>query len=163
MRKGDADELSGPPRAVSQGRWEKNGKRYPLWADDPGNVWRRGLIPASLLRPDPDGEKAFNEWARQAAGSDSEQLIELIRHGAKLRGLFAQFNLPFLSLPRSTPKATALDVFVKMNTSAQPLSTYDIVVAQVEAGPDSRSMSSWMNCGRKRRFLICSQTHLRSS
>ena len=52
----------------------------------------------------------------------------------ELRAKFARFNLPFLSLPSTTPRETALDVFVKMNTSAQPLSTYDIVVAQVEAG-----------------------------
>ena len=51
----------------------------------------------------------------------------------KIRQAFASFNLPFLSLPVSTPKETALDVFIKMNTSATPLSTYDIVVAQVEA------------------------------
>ena len=34
----------------------------------------------------------------------------------------------------STKKETALDVFIKMNTSAAPLSIYDVVVAQVEAG-----------------------------
>jgi len=34
----------------------------------------------------------------------------------------------------TTKKQTALDVFIKMNTSAAPLSIYDIVVAQVEAG-----------------------------
>lgn len=32
-----------------------------------------------------------------------------------------------------TPKDIALDVFIKMNTSAVPLSAYDIVVAQMEA------------------------------
>ena len=47
---------------------------------------------------------------------------------------FVVFNLPYLSLPVSTKKDTALDVFIKMNSSAAPLSTYDIVVAQVEAG-----------------------------
>jgi hypothetical protein len=39
-----------------------------------------------------------------------------------------------MSLPVTTNKQTALDVFIKMNTSAAPLSIYDIVVAQVEAG-----------------------------
>jgi hypothetical protein len=34
----------------------------------------------------------------------------------------------------TTKKETALNVFIKMNTSAAPLSMYDIVVAQVEAG-----------------------------
>ena len=52
---------------------------------------------------------------------------------SEIRQLFATFNLPFLSLPVATPKETALDVFIKMNTSAAPLCTYDVVVAQVEA------------------------------
>ena len=37
-----------------------------------------------------------------------------------------------MSLPVTTKPQTALDVFIKMNTSAAPLSIYDIVVAQVE-------------------------------
>ncbi len=60
-------------------------------------------------------------------------MMALFQIGTELRSKFAHFNLPFLSLPVTTPAETALDVFVKMNTSAQPLSTYDIVVAQVEA------------------------------
>ena len=42
------------------------------------------------------------------------------------------FNLPFLSLPASTPNGVALDVFIKMNTSAVQLTAFDIVVAQLE-------------------------------
>jgi hypothetical protein len=64
-------------------------------------------------------------------------MIALFEVGNDLRSRFARFNLPFLSLPTTTPVETALDVFVKMNTSAAPLSTYDIVVAQVEAGAGS--------------------------
>ena len=52
---------------------------------------------------------------------------------SKIREMFLTFNLPFLSLPVTTSKDIALDVFIKMNTSAAPLKTYDIVVAQVEA------------------------------
>ena len=129
----EKDEFSGPPRAVSQGRWIRNDKLYPLWADDPVGVWERGLIPISLLRPDTDGEKEFKEWARKASRGESEALIDLISLGTGLRNQFALFNLPFLSLLSSTPRETALDVFVKMNTSTQPLSIYDVVVAQVEA------------------------------
>ncbi len=130
----EEDEFSGPPRAMSQARWEKNGKLYPVWVNDPANVWKRGLIPAALLRPDSTGEQEFKKWARVASQDDTEELIQLISLGTELRTLFARFNLPFLSLSNSTPRETALDVFVKMNTSAQLLSTYDVVVAQVEAG-----------------------------
>ncbi|MCE2484067.1 MAG: DUF262 domain-containing protein [Desulfurellaceae bacterium] len=129
------DESSGPLRTMSQGRWRKNGRLYPLWADDPVSVWDRQLIPARLLRPDHEAEKEFKEWAKSAAQDDTDELIRLISLGADLPARFAGFNLPFLSLslPPTTPRETALDVFVKMNTSVQPLSTYDIVVAQVEA------------------------------
>ena len=129
----EEDELSGPPRTISQARWFRNGKRYPLWVDDPVKVWDRQLIPVGLLRPDSEGEEEFKEWAQLATQGDIDQLLELYSAGTELRTRFARFNLPFLSLPTNTPRETALDVFVRMNTSAQPLSTYDIVVAQVEA------------------------------
>ena len=138
----DADSVI--PRAESQGRWEKNGKRYPLWVDDPVKVWERGLIPLRLLCPNSAASQALESWARAATECTDDlaklndpdklnDLLKLITLGADLRGQIAQFNLPFLSLPISTAKETALDVFVKMNTSAQRLTTYDIVVAQVEA------------------------------
>src|ERR1019366_10295103 len=60
-----------------------------------------------------------------------ENLTDLM---VEIRQKFATFNLPFLSLPVGTDKETALDVFIKMNTSAAPLTIYDIVVAQLEAG-----------------------------
>ena len=50
----------------------------------------------------------------------------------KLRQRFASYSIPFLSLPVSTEQETALDVFIKMNTSASPLRDFDIVVAQLE-------------------------------
>ena len=73
----------------------------------------------------------FKTWVKLACSKD--QRFDLFELGTRLRTIFANFNLPFLSLPSKTPRDIALDVFVKMNTSAQPLSTYDIVVAQVEA------------------------------
>ena len=132
----DGDEAleSNGPRAVSYARWDRNGQLYPLWLNDPKAVWERELIPVSLLRPDPSAETAFREWVKEATAGDLDQMMGLFQLGTELRGKFAQFNLPFLSLPPGTSAETALDVFVKMNTSAQPLSTYDIVVAQVEAG-----------------------------
>ena len=131
----DADDvLGGPPRAISVTRWTRRGKHYPLWLDSPSDVWARGCIPVPLLRPGNDAEREFKAWARSATHGDSEGFVGLFEIGTELRSCFAQFNLPFLSLPVATPPETALDVFVKMNTLAQPLSTYDIVVAQVEAG-----------------------------
>lgn len=121
------------PRAESQARWDKNGKRYPLWVDDPVKVWERRLIPLKLLSPTSTSPPALDLWARAATKGSTDDLIKLITLGTNLRAQISQFNLPFLSLPTSTPNETALDVFVKMNTSAQPLTTYDIVVAQVEA------------------------------
>ena len=44
----------------------------------------------------------------------------------------ANYNLPYLSLPSQTDKSVALNVFVNMNTNSKPLSTYDIIVAEVE-------------------------------
>jgi hypothetical protein len=133
---GEADESGGgpTPRTVSFARWTRNGKRYPRWVDDPAQTWGRSMIPVELLRPDGEAEQTFKAWAAAATGRVPEAMMELYEQGTSLRNRFALFNLPFLSLPASTPAETALDVFVKMNTSAQPLSTYDIVVAQVEAG-----------------------------
>lgn len=128
------DETSSPPRTISQSRQRKDRKLYPLWVDDPVQVWERQLIPVRLLRPGSRGQDEFNKWAKSASQNDVENLVPLLDMGNTLRLQFAKFNLPFLSLPARTPKETALDVFVRMNTSAQPLSTYDIVVAQVEAG-----------------------------
>ena len=130
----DEDEVSRPPRSVSYSRWEKNGKRYPLWLDDPMAVWHRKLIPVDLLRPGAEAEACFSEWANSACTGDER--FALFKLGTQLRTTFQKFNLPFLSLPSNTPRETALDVFVKMNTSAQPLTVYDIVVAQVEANTD---------------------------
>ncbi len=51
---------------------------------------------------------------------------------AKLSASVKSYNVPFLSLPVTTPKDVALDVFIKMNTSSVRLSAFDIVVAQLE-------------------------------
>lgn len=82
--------------------------------------------------PGEDRPRRFRDWAKEAI-NDSEKREEVTDVMSEIRQIFATFNLPFLSLPVLTPKETALDVFMKMNTSAAPLSTYDIVVAQVEA------------------------------
>ena len=119
---------------ISQSRWLKKDKLFPVWANDPVEQWDRNLIPVDLLCPGSKGEQKFNEWVEQVCAADQKDQINLFKIITKLRNLVSGFNIPFLSLPRTTPKDTALNVFIQMNTSSSPLTAYDIVVAQVEAG-----------------------------
>jgi hypothetical protein len=133
----EQDEETGAPYyATSRARWMKDGNKYPLKLNDPVELWKEKLIPVSLLRPDAEAEAALTVWAMKAAENDMTLVLEIIQKVNGLRALFAKFNIPFLSLPSTTSKETALNVFIQMNTSATPLSAYDIVVAQVEAGTE---------------------------
>ena len=105
----------------------KTGKRMPLWADNPSECLSRKLIPASILCPGTKGEKAMEDWTEAAETNKSTD-----RQIMRLRQRLASYSIPFLSLPTNTDQETALDVFIKMNTSATPLKDYDIVVAQLE-------------------------------
>jgi len=130
------DEETGQSFYVdSIARYQRQGdqKARPLWADDPAQQWKRRRIPLDICRPGEDASKRVRVWAEEAIPDRDErdQITDFIQ---EVRGKFATFNLPYLSLPVTTAKETALDVFLKMNTSAAPLTTYDIVVAQVEAG-----------------------------
>jgi hypothetical protein len=133
----EPDEETGAPYyATSRARWMKDGNKYPLKLNDPVELWKEKFVPISLLRPDGEAETAMTAWAMTAASGDMKLVLEIIQKINGLRALFAKFNIPFLSLPSTTPKETALNVFIQMNTSATPLSAYDIVVAQVEAGTE---------------------------
>ena len=103
----------------------------PLWADDPAQIFERGLMPIECLCPGQRGEQRLEAFklAIAATGSDLSPHYSRIDD---LRQRVASYMVPFLSLPVGTGKETALDVFIKMNTSASPLSDYDIVVAQLE-------------------------------
>ena len=132
------DEETGMPYYVdSITRWHnKNSLEIrPLWANQPKEQWKRRMIPLHLFNPDNGSQQNFKEWAKTAIEDrdERERIYDLVFN---IRQQFASFNLPFLSLPVTTSKQTALDVFIKMNTSAEPLSIYDIVTAQVEAGMD---------------------------
>jgi hypothetical protein len=119
----------------AQSRWKhKSGQLYPMWANDPAQQWERKLIPLDLLCPGTESEVKASAWWTVASNGDQSKLIELVTLLGKLRTIIASFNIPFLSLPKTTSKEVALDVFIKMNTSSSPLTAYDIVVAQVEAG-----------------------------
>lgn len=120
------------PSVFGQSRWIRGDKLYPLWADDPKELWDRGYIPVRLLQPG-DINDEIDAWIDDVVGEDLRAGRSIERNIADLRSRMAQFNLPFLSLPVSTPKDVALDVFIKMNTSSVALTTFDIMVAQVES------------------------------
>jgi hypothetical protein len=128
-------------------RYWKGKQRYPLWADEPKYCFYRGLIPVNLLRP-ADIQPEIDAWVSAATSrynpSDNDPdfpakirkfmaLQEKVKaHIASLRERIAHFNLPYLSLPVTTEKEVALQVFINMNTNSKPLSRYDIIVAEVE-------------------------------
>jgi hypothetical protein len=136
------EETRMPYYVDSIARWVKDREatRRPFWADDVKQLWEKRMIPLDLFGPDNQSSvkneqpsERFKSWIRQAvADADEREGITEIR--TEIAQIFATFNLPYLSLPVRTGKDTALDVFLKMNTSAAPLSEYDIVVAQIEAG-----------------------------
>ncbi|MBR8279052.1 DUF262 domain-containing protein [Burkholderia vietnamiensis] len=129
------DEETGMPFYVdSIGRWKGAGDTEfrPFWANDPKEMWKRKMIPLDLCAPGDVANDRYRTWSKLAI-EDSEEREATAELRSQVREIFATFNMPYLSLPVTTTKDTALDVFIKMNTSAAPLSTYDIVVAQVEA------------------------------
>jgi len=123
--------------------YKSNGVRYPMWCDNPEECLKRGLIPTHLLRPE-DIQSEIDEWITNATNhkrpSKPEMLEEFFNWKKdisdqirELRSIIKNYNLPYLSLPSHTPKEVALDVFINMNTNSKPLSTYDIIVAEVES------------------------------
>ncbi len=132
---------------ICQPRWFKEGAKRPLWADDPKDSFSRGFIPLDLFSPkdisekietwvkaainhefpspdDPNAFKKLTEW-----NAKRDEIIVFIRDK---REIIKHYNLPYLSLPISTPKDTALQVFINMNTNSKPLSQYDIIRAEIE-------------------------------
>jgi hypothetical protein len=127
------DEVGTSPTVEIEKRWDRKGVRQPVWADDAVASIRRGLAPLSIFRPGVAGESNFKAWREQlrAANVYSDEVGDL---AGELRKRVLSYVLPFLSLPVGTSRETALEVFINMNTSASPLTDYDIVVAQVEEG-----------------------------
>lgn len=119
------------PRIDLVKRWERKEVRQPVWADHPDQTYERELIPMSCLRPGSIGEKRLENWLAKVreAGLDPSPKLGRIYD---LRQRVAGYVVPFLSLGDETSRETALDVFIKMNTSASQLKDYDIVVAQLE-------------------------------
>lgn len=118
------------PVVTAQRRYVRNGVRYPLWCDHADQLWDRGYMPMRLLNP--EGTEDIRDWADQAARDDLRVSRDIETKVSALRAQVKNYNIPYLSLPVTTPKDVALDVFIKMNTSSVRLSAFDIVVAQLE-------------------------------
>lgn len=129
----DPDEAAqvDAPQVVPVKRWFRKDIRQPVWADDPVQQFERGLFPASLLVPGSGGEKALKTWL-STVGESGASTAEMLPRLYELRGRVANYMIPFLALGVETGRETALDVFIRMNTSASPLKDFDIVVAQLE-------------------------------
>lgn len=125
-------ENADTPTVESVKRWDKRGVRQPVWASSPVEAFKRGLVPVTVFRPGSEGETHLDEW--EAAVEESGLLTrQVTRRIETLRQRIAKYDIPFLSLDVKTGRETALDVFIKMNTSASPLKDFDIVVAQLES------------------------------
>jgi hypothetical protein len=128
------DEESGMKYYVeSIARYKKSTdvEARPVWANKPKEQWQRKMIPLNLLAPGEQVVAQLRAWVREAI-EDRDEADKIYDEVINIRTQLAVFNLPFLALKSVTSRETALDVFIKMNTSAAPLSTYDIVVAQIE-------------------------------
>lgn len=141
----DKDEEHEDMSVFYRGRYlKKNGTKYPLWCDDPAQCLKRGFIPTHLLKPE-DVQSEIDEWINKATDemNPKDDIVKLKAYYAfqksisdkvkDLRAIVSNYNLPYLSLPSQTEKDIALQVFVNMNTNSKPLSTYDIIVAEVES------------------------------
>ncbi len=126
----DSDATTHAVSAVK--RWDRKGVMQPVWANRPIDVLERGLIPVTILCPGSEGEAKYKAW-KNAIKDEGELEDEVIEQVAALRQQVANYQIPFLSLDAKTGRETALDVFIKLNTSATPLKDFDIVVAQLES------------------------------
>ncbi|WP_337827594.1 GmrSD restriction endonuclease domain-containing protein [Pseudonocardia sp. TMWB2A] len=129
---GDNAEMFDAPKVEAIKRWDRKGVMQPVWANDPVSMFKEGYLPATILCPGSIGEEALTAWedAIEESGLLTKQLT---KRTEALRQRVAKYDVPFLSLSSKTGRDTALDVFIKMNTSATPLKDFDIVVAQLES------------------------------
>lgn len=141
----DKDEDHEDMSVFCRGRYlSNNGMKYPLWCDNPAHCLKRGFIPTHLLKPE-DMQSEIDKWIEDATDEqrpqdDIKKLESFLKFQKEisdkikdLRAVVANYNLPYLTLPSHTDKSIALNVFVNMNTNSKPLSTYDIIVAEVES------------------------------
>ncbi|MEZ2144790.1 DUF262 domain-containing protein [Bradyrhizobium sp. DN5] len=162
-----SEEGQVPSRIVRVRRWlGKDGRRLPLWADNAAEVYARRLAPVSFLQPS-DISAQRQEWCDNVAKGDLG-VSRTIESGLRdLQERIKRFNLPMLILEAGTKPATALDVFVKMNTSAVPLDPFDIIVAQFEArsGKSLHKLVTDLNekCPALRSYVSAEQISLQTA
>ena len=116
--------------AISVGRWMNNGRRFPIWADQPKEQYTRRLVPMRLLDPEIEADEIV-KWCDEATSSIEDSRITE-RQVVTLSKALDGANLPFLALPVKTSPDDAIDVFIKMNTTSVQLTAFDIIVAQLE-------------------------------
>lgn len=103
----------------------------PKWVNSPAGCLKRNLIPVKILIPNLDGEELRNNWISEAC-EDHEVASKLRKRIGELCGRVRRYNIPYLNLPNSIDRSTAIDVFVKMNTQGTRLSELDVATALVE-------------------------------
>ncbi len=114
-------------------------RSLPSSVGNPVNALARRKVPAKVLLPGVEGEQFKDKWIREATQGDPEKMIEILNQISNLRGRVAKYHIPYIELPVSVGKETALDIFIKMNVSSSLLKDFDIVVAQLESST-SRSL-----------------------
>lgn len=125
----------GKPSVTSKKRRvDSDGRKKPLWVDNPEDCWEKDKIPIDILNPDKEASKVRN-WFRKAI-DDREKRDKVIDKVDKIKNRIGRFELPFLYFEHDTDPDTAIDVFIEMNTSYEPLSPYSEVVARTEAATD---------------------------
>ena len=130
--KEDASKGADTPSIHKERRYDRRGTKMPVWADDPVKQFRKRMIALECLRPGSVGEKKLKQWISEVSAAGEDLSPDDVGRIHELRQRIAGYIVPFVELGSSTSRGTALDVFIKMNTSASPLKDYDIVVAQLE-------------------------------
>ncbi|MGW0857212.1 GmrSD restriction endonuclease domain-containing protein [Streptomyces sp. NPDC002690] len=107
-------------------------KKYPLWINEPEKLLTRGYIPVQLLQPGEEANNSALQWIKEACEGNQEKTFQHLMMINTWRSRFSAFNIPFLSLPKSTSPAQVLEVFTRINTGSTPLSIFDIITADIE-------------------------------
>jgi hypothetical protein len=130
----DFSDSEKPSVISKKRRVDDQGRKKPLWVDDPEDCWERDKVPIDILNPDKEASKV-RKWFREAI-DDREKRDKVIDRVDKIKRRIANFDLPYLYFEHDTDPDTAIDVFIEMNTSYEPLSPYSEVVARTEAATD---------------------------
>ncbi len=121
------------PWVYGQARWWKDGTQFPLWCDDPREVFKRRYLPVSLMNPSESVFQEIRNWCEAATEGNPRASRDLEESILNVRERILRYNIPYLGLPATTPPDVALDVFIKLNTTSVKLSSFDVIVAKFES------------------------------